>query len=216
MTKTHARTAGRKIARVLILGAAVPALAGCSGTGPTEPRPEAGGPEVAPVSSSAQAAMIADVAGSWIWTSEEHLTFPAFVAQVIIGIQPEGPTTTARCTNVGTMTLIQSGASFTGTANRTAHECVTKGGQIFQDPGAFAPLAIEDGEIRGRSFRLLLLAGPLACPHHGSVSNVQNGVATALKGGGRCIVPGHPKSGAPLDPPPLGTSKTLDWQALRL
>ena len=214
MTKSHAEAACRKIAGVLILCAAVPALAGCSGTSPTDPQPEAGGPEVASVSSSAQAAMVVDLVGSWIWTSEEHLTFPAFVAEVIIGIQPEGPNTTARCSNVGTMTLIQSGASFTGTANRTAHECVTKGGQVFQDPGAFAPIAIEGGEIRGRSVRFLF-TGQLDCPHHGSLSNVQNGVATALKGGGRCIIPGHPESGAPLDPPPLGTSKTLDWQALR-
>lgn len=157
----------------------------------------------------------ADVSGSWNWSRVEQLTFPAWVATDIIGIQPEGPTTVARCQGSGTMSLIQADASFTGTFVQTAQECTTQGGQAFQDPAAFVPVAIDEGRIRGQSIGLLLDGVVVDCLYHAVISEVQAGVALALAGVGRCIVPGHPKSELPLDPPPAGTSTTLSWEAWR-
>ncbi len=190
-------------------------LAGCSESGVTDVSPTRSDGQAVPPSARAYAGPAADLGGDWNWTSEEHLTIPDWVAVAIFGIQPEGPTTSARCENSGTMSLDQTDASFTGELFRTTHQCVTRGGQIFQDPAAFAPRAVTDGRIRGRSVRLRL-DGPLVeCLYHAVISDIQGGVATALDGGGRCIVPGHPQSDVPLDPPPAGTSKTLDWEAVR-
>jgi hypothetical protein len=47
------------------------------------------------------------------------------------------------------------------------------------------------------------------------VSASVGGVATILKGTGRTVVPGHPHSPVPLDPPPAGTSTMIAWEAIR-
>ncbi len=159
-----------------------------------------------------------DLSGAWTWSREEHLTIPDWVAMFVIGIQPEGPVTQARCEGSGTMTLEQTGATFTGTATESSHQCVTSGGQAFQAPGFADPILIADGRIHGRSIRFSFSSPTVTpCPHHAVISAVDNGLALALDGTGQCFVPGHPKSESPiaLPPPPGGTSKTLTSRATR-
>lgn len=201
--------------KLLALIVGIAGLTGCSESGITDASPPPSEGRGVPQPAAANAGAAVDVGGAWVFTREEQLTIPDWVAVAIFGIQPEGPVTIARCTSSGTMTLSQTDATFTGVSMRTAHQCVTRGGQPFQDPAAFAPVPITDGRIGGSAVRFLH-DGPLVdCEHHAVISDVQGGVAVALDGGARCVVPGHPKSDVPLDPPPAGTSKTLDWQAVR-
>jgi hypothetical protein len=142
---------------------------------------------------------------------------PAWVAQMV-GIPPEGPVTQAHCESAGWMILVQSGASFSGTAGQTSISCETKGGEQFQPPGWFLAIDVADGHIGGANIRFTF-GGiiPAPCPHSGVITATSGGMATALKATGRCFVPGHPRSETPLlsPPPPGGTSKTLSWQATR-
>ena len=200
--------------RLLALSLGLVWLIACSERGPTDVPSavaEAGHPQAGHGGGPAAV----EIGGPWSWSSEEHLTFPDWVAVAIFGIQPEGPTMTARCENEGTLSLNQTGAGFVGELLLTAHDCVTRGGQGFQDPGAFAPRAVVDGLLRGRALSMVL-DGPLVdCPFHGVISEIEGTAALALEGGGRCLVPGHPRSEASFPPPPAGTSKTLSWRATR-
>jgi hypothetical protein len=204
--------------KLLALTIAAAWLAGCSDGGITDVSWAERTEQAGVGSLKANAGPTPDLGGSWNWSSEEHLTFPAWVAATVFGFTPseiEGPIMSARCENAGTMTLVQADGTFTGVLTRTMHQCVTKGGQPFQDPGAFGSVAIADGQIRGRSVHFLRAGVMLDCPRYGVISEVEGGVAIAMKGTGRCIVPGHPKSRVPLDPPPAGTSKALSWHAVR-
>lgn len=196
-----------------ILVLALGSLLGCSGDGPWEPTLTVG--EAAAEASASATAASASVAGEWTWSNVEALSIPAFLAAAL-GISPEGRNTHARCESTGTMSLVQTGSTFHGTANRTTNDCLTKGGQSFNQPGA--AFVVEEGRIIGRTVHFEL-NGPLVmpCPHHAVISEAESGVATALSGTGRCVLPGHPQSESPLflDPPPGGNSKTLSWEAVR-
>lgn len=204
---------GRSCERVLLpLLVASALLASCSGDGPlsSDTAPEPGSLE--------EAASIVDVSGEWEWNGVVQLTMPPFVAQLIFQIPPEGPVTHVRCENSGEMTLIQSGTEF-GTASgdpaSQSATCETKGGLVFSPPPMAVPPFLDViGSIRGKSLDFLFNAG-FPCPFHGFISEVQGGVATGLKATGRCIVPGHPQSPVPMDPPPAGTSKFTSWEAVR-
>ena len=204
---------GQSFATVLLLIATAGALlVSCSGDNPvaTPGTPEAW--------SLKEAGSVADLSGQWEWNGVVQLTMPPFVAQFIFGIPPEGPVTHVRCENSGGMTLLQTGTEF-GTASgdpasQTA-TCETKGGLAFSPPPmAVAPFLDIVGSIRGRSLDFLFGAD-FPCPFHGVISEIQGGVATQLKATGRCIVPGHPQSPVPMDPPPAGTSKFTSWEAVR-
>jgi hypothetical protein len=200
--------------RILLSLVLAPAcLAGCSDG-------EAVGPDA--LSSGAAAALLltgasgstVDISGDWTWSNLEVLAFPPFVA-ALLGIDAEGRLTHARCESAGTMTLMQTGAAFEGTAIRTFNSCATKGGQPFQQPSSNFDIA--HGRITGGSIHFSF-SSPLVtpCPHHAVVSAVQDGVVGALSGTGRCILPGHPHSDVPFSTdPPLGTSKTVRWEAVR-
>lgn len=73
----------------------------------------------------------------------------------LFGIQREGPTTIARRHTSGTLALVQSGTALTGVSIVTAHECVTRGGQVFQDPLIFVPNGVT-GQVSGRRVALSL------------------------------------------------------------
>lgn len=203
----------------LVLTVSILLLGGCTGDSLTSIEEEvAETPALKSVTAKhAQNSARYDVGGSWKWSREEHLTFPAWAAQGIFGILPEGPTTSARCEGSGTMTLVQVGSTFTGLSDNTAHECVTKGGQVFQDPEASTTTTIADGELHGRSLRMLLDNEIVDCRYHAAIKDVEGNTAVVLEGGGTCIIPGHPQSEAPiaLDPPPAGTSKALSFTAVR-
>ena len=192
-------------------------LMGCAsdGQGPSQRT------SISPIAPSTQsavaAASIPDLSGSWSVSGTGYLTFPPFVAPVF-GIEPEGPVTHLRCQGSGTMQLVQSGSTFSGLFTRTAITCETGGGLVFvPPPTAFAPtLEVADGVITGRGLHFLLgsVAG-LGCPHNGAITNVDAGTATEIRANGRCIIPGHPKSPAPLEPPPAGTSHETSFIATR-
>ena len=161
---------------------------------------------------------VPDVSGTWLWDGGGHITVPASVVERLFGIEPEGPITHLRCETSGTMELVQTGATFSGVATRTAGSCTTGAGLAFVPPPAAWPtsLPVAEGQITGRGVHFLLgtIAG-LGCPHNGAISNVEAGRATELTANGRCIVPGQPSSPAPLDPPPLGTSHDTSFVARR-
>lgn len=158
------------------------------------------------------------LAGDWTWTRLEQLTIPDWFAAGVLGIQPEGRYTHARCESSGVMWLSQAGADFEGAATATVQECLTSGGQGFVSPGFQIPTAVEQGRMRGNGLRFVL-SNPMVrpCPFHATIEEISEGVATALSGGGRCVLPGHPRSESvvQLDPPPGGTSVTLRWEAVR-
>ena len=159
-----------------------------------------------------------DLSGSWNWSAVGRLTVPASVVERLFGIEPEGPITHLRCESSGTMELTQTGASFSGLATRTAVSCETGLGHVFvpAPPGFTNSLPVEEGTITGRGVHFLLgSVGGLGCPHNGAITDVEDGTATEITANGRCILPGHPQSPAPLDPPPLGTSHDTSLVATR-
>lgn len=156
-----------------------------------------------------------DLGGAWDWNSVESLRMPRFVA-ALVGVEPEGENTHARCESAGTMTIVQTGSRFSGSAARTSNTCVTTGGQAFQQPGVMFQVA--DGRIRGGSAHFSFESPTVApCPHTVTITSDSQGVARSLSGTGHCVLPGHPQSESPiaLDPPPGGTSVTLRWDAVR-
>lgn len=200
----------RTVKRVWWAGILV--VAACSADGISGTPARAVFPAAAPDQSAAPAPVID---GTWSWSRVVQLTAPPWVAQLIFGIVPEGPVTHIRCESTGFMTLNQSSGSFSGSASTSTNDCETSGGQLFA--GALPAVLIADGKVNGRRVEFAWVEdGMLFCPYHGVASDVDGGLANQMDGTGRCIVPGHPKSGAPLPPPPAGTSKTLSWTAARV
>lgn len=153
-----------------------------------------------------------DISGQWNWSERGRLILTV-EATPLFGVVPEGPRTILVCESGGTLTIDQSGDTFTGSATQTS-SCETNGGQVVVPP-AFPPaLDIVDGTIRGARISFTFGAGPIPCPYTAVVSS-GGGVATALNGTGRCIVPGHPQSPLPVPPPPIAPTKTIEWNAWR-
>ena len=200
---------------VLVLGATL--LNACSDRNPAG-IDLPGEPQGSTPAFGAMAKAIPDLGGNWSWSNEEVLRMPRWLVEmgIVPGITAEGENTHARCESAGTLTIVQTGSEFHGTASRTFNACMTKGGQAFQQPGS--AFIVADGRIRGRSiafsFHTFMV---VPCPHHAVIRDVHGGVATALDGGGRCNLPGHPQSESPfvIEPPPGGTSTTVDWKAWR-
>jgi hypothetical protein len=189
----------------LVAAALALVLGGCSADAPTEPG-------MLPAYAVAAAASPISVAGDWHWTREERLTFPPFAALAIFGVQPEGERTVATCHAEGTISFNQDGTSFSGTEVTVAGICETQGGQAF----AIDPAASVAGEVVGRVSLHMIFQGMVPCLLHAVARDITDGVANALAGGGRCIIPGHPQSPVPgFDPPPLGTEVITSWNAVR-
>lgn len=202
---------------LVVLAAAL--VAGCSNGGPTGTEGEAAEPQFRAAGPVSSAESPPDLSGAWNWSTVELLRMPRWFVQAmgpVLNIVPEGSNTHARCESAGSMTLVQAGSGFEGTALRTSNACETTGGQVFSQPSG--TLAVADGRITGRSIRFSFhSATVLPCPHHAVISGVEGGVAAALYGSGRCRLPGHPQSESPvvMEPPPGGTSTTVTWQASR-
>jgi hypothetical protein len=159
----------------------------------------------------ASAAQSVNVDGVWNISRVVQITAPDWVAVLIFGVAPEGVVTHILCETTGTMELFQDGETFHGTAQGTTSNCETHGGQSTSGGGS-ADIVIVDGTIDGRSIKFDWLEDQmLVCPYKLVVSSDGD----RLSGTGRCIVPGHPQSIVPLDPPPGGTSKTLNFEATR-
>ena len=192
-------------------------LAACSG-GDRAPFEASANPTAPSASLAVAASSVPDVSGAWVWAAAGQLTVPASLVQRLFGIEPEGPITHLRCESSGTMQLSQTGATFTGSATRTAVTCETGRGHVFEPPAMAFPnsLPVADGVITGRAIHFLIgsVAG-LGCPHNGAITSLDSGTATTLRASGRCILPGHPQSPAPVDPPPSGTSHDTSFVATR-
>ena len=200
--------------RKFMWAVALVSLAGCADRDVSAPL--LGESDESRAASVALSAGVIDISGEWVWSQELVLILPAWAAEQFFGIQPEGATTHSRCTGSGTMMLVQTGDSFSGSSQSTAGQCVTRGGQVFAGVGAGIPQPIVDGKIQGRSlaFHRLGAGGSVDCLYHAVIS-LTGSLATELAGGGPCVVPGHPKSTVPLDPPPGGTQTVLSWTAVR-
>lgn len=157
-----------------------------------------------------------DLSGLWSWEDVDLVSYTPEVGQNF-GLPVEGPVTHIRCTGSGTMELSQDGATFGGTSNLESASCETNGGIVFVPPPEFAGTvsAITDGRIEGLNIQLTKGFGPVFGEYHGTVTSVADGAATGLRITGRTIIPGHPKSPLPVDPPPAATSKTVVWVAVR-
>lgn len=196
---------------MLALGLATALLPACSDLDPTGVDPASAEMQASPTGVQA----VADLGGQWEWSSVEALRFPQWFAP-ILGIIAEGENTHARCQSAGTMTLAQTGATFQGTAIKTFNSCETSGGQVFVQPEINR--TVEAGRISGHSIHFSFNSATVRpCPHQAVISELEGGLATALDGGGRCNLPGHPQSESPIaiDPPPGGTATTLSWRAWR-
>ena len=178
--------------------------------------PDALGPDLPDVRQAGVAGAV-DVSGSYEWTSVTRLSVPGWVAE-LFGIPVEGQITQLSCESSGTMSLQQDGASFEGSAVRTAIICETRGGVSFVPAPGFALPAfdIDDGVIHGLALEFTFGGAPLPTPAHGTVAQFEDGMAMVLRATGRTIVPGHPHSPIPASPPPAGTSKLISWQAVRI
>ena len=190
----------------LALGAAL--TTGCSEDGVTDPSVlQLGDP--ASVAGSPM-----DIGGEWSWSKTEQLTFPAWVA-AMFGIDAEGPVTRGTCAVSGTMTVEQTGSTFTGEVATVEQGCVTTGGQPFLEGGGTVGPII-DGRIRGRSIFMQRFGNGVVCDFHAVASEIEGGIASLLDGGGgNCLVPGHPQNPLPFPPPPGGTNIVMTWTAVR-
>ena len=190
------------------------ALTACDGASP--PTAVDARPGALPLAARSAAASPVDLSGTWVWSEEVILQVPLEFAP-LFNVLPEGPVTRGRCVNSGVMELVQDGASFSGTATQTA-TCVSRGGQVFSPPVFTSTLDVRDGEIRGRSLRMVFGAGDVPCLYHATITEIVDDTATGLRGGGRCIPPGHPQSplsglGLPFPSGPI--SPTVVWEATR-
>lgn len=198
----------------LVAGACIVALlptAACDRAAPTAPDRPA--PDLAAAADLAtlDANSVIDIGGEWTWSETSKLTMDEATA-ADFGIQPEGPRTIVNCESGGIMTIVQTGAEFTGSATQSSL-CETNGGHVFVPP-VFPPfLPISEGRIRGRSIEFVFGGFPISCPYRGSVQ-AEAGVGVAMSGPGKCITPGHPQNPLPVPPPPQGPGP-IHWQATR-
>jgi hypothetical protein len=154
----------------------------------------------------AKGAPVADLSGSWSWQEEVLIKLPSELAMAIFGIsESEGPVMNLTCHSWGALTLVQNGATFTGTATQTS-SCETQGGQTANTP-PFPPGFSLEGHITGRAVRFNADVGEgFYCPYTGTLT-VDGGRATHLNATGRCDVP------APVHP---NATKSLSFDATRL
>lgn len=165
---------------------AVALLIGCSDAAPTAP-------------DLAQAQPVPDVSGTWEWSEVTHIRATPFAAEVVFGVTPEGPVTHFTCPSSGTLTVVQSGATFSGTSTQNPSLCTTQGGQTA--PGPFPPtLDLVDGELRGRSLRFSFDAGAFPCHYRGAFLASTD----EWRASGSCEVP-----------PEFGTDKIVGFVATR-
>lgn len=160
---------------------------------------------------SASAAETADINGDWNYSSENFIHLAEWAA-VLFGLEPEGNRTTLRCASEGTMNIVQTGSSFTGSILSLV-SCVTSGGQVIAFPES-APLV--EGTIRGNAMHFVLLGEPggVECPQKGTIRRNAAGAPEALSGTFACIEPGHPRS-TWFAPPPRGGPNRTQWDAVR-
>jgi hypothetical protein len=160
----------RTTAAITMLGAAT-LLTGCADApGPTEPLP-------APAAAvTAQAAI--DISGGW-----------SYDETTVLIMKPDGQLHGTCRLPDGVLTIVQDGATFTGTLIHPTTTCADRAGQPLPAPWDLPYQAIVSGSITGRALHITQYdappAPPVLCTKHGVVS-VSGGVAVALQTTGRC------------------------------
>jgi len=129
-----------------------------------------------------------NISGTWDWTGRTIILGPGSPEILwFFGVKSEGPVLYLICNAWGTLTISQTGSSFTGTTDQ-ASECTTRGGQHTTQtpfPNSFG-LA---GSIHGHAVSIDADGGDgIPCSYSGSIS-VQNGVVTQFHTTGGCDVP---------------------------
>ena len=167
---------------------AVLLVTGCAGDGPLA----AATASRAPVASADAAATI-EVGGTWNHVETVHLTFTGDAAPAF-GVAYEGPVLRVTCDVVGTMTLAQDGATFTGTLafDDARTTCRTAGGQDGSAPWAVPYTAALSGRVTGHAIHITQVEPEgIVCTKHGSAT-VAGGVATRLDIRGGCDLSAFP------------------------
>jgi hypothetical protein len=134
-----------------------------------------------------------NVSGNWSWNGKTIILGPDELIMAFFGIpESEGPVMRLICDTWGTMTLTQSGTSFSGVADQDG-SCTTAGEQSASTT-PFPPFFSIDGSVTGHAVHFDGDVGEgIVCPYQGSL-DVQDGLATQLNATGRCVVPfpAHP------------------------
>lgn len=168
---------------------AVLLVTGCAGDGPS-------GAVAAPRTPSANvgvAGAAIDVDGTWDHVETVHLTFTGEAAAAF-GVVAEGPVLHVTCDVVGTMTLDQDGATFTGTLafDDARTTCRTAGGQTGSAPWTVPYSAALSGRVTGHAIHITQIEPEgIVCTKHGSAT-VAGGVATRLDIRGGCDLSAFP------------------------
>ncbi|WP_412069166.1 hypothetical protein [Rubrivirga sp. IMCC43871] len=163
-------------------------VAGCSDAAPT-------------ASDLADARPVLDVSGTWDWSEVTHIRATPFAAEAVFGVTPEGPVTRLSCPSAGTLTVTQTGETFSGTSTQAPAVCTTHGGQTA--PAPFPPTLDIAGEVRGRRLRFTFETGGFPCHYRGRL-RASGGSPTEWRARGSCEVP-----------PELGKDKILGFVATR-
>jgi hypothetical protein len=146
-------------------------LAGCADA----PEPFAAAP--APASLVTHSAL--DISGSWHYVETVHLV-----------LKPGDEVIDMTCINPdGVLTIVQTGASFTGTLTHPTTTCVTRDGSAAPPPWDLPYVASLSGTVTGRAIHFEQYDAPpsypVRCPKNGSLT-VAGGAVTAMSTRGRC------------------------------
>jgi hypothetical protein len=160
----------RTTAAITLLSAAT-LFAGCAESpGPSEPFP-------APAAAVMAAAAI-DISGSW-----------SYDETTVLIMKPDGQLHGTCRLPDGVLTLVQDGATFTGTLIHPTTTCTDRAGHPLPAPWALPYQAIVSGSITGRALHITQHdappAAPVLCTKNGVLS-LSGGVAVALQTTGRC------------------------------
>lgn len=138
-----------------------------------------GGPTAPQQPNLAAAHTAIDISGTW-----------DYVEEVFLVVRPAGEVLHITCLNAeGVLTIVQDGATFTGTLVHPTSACQTKEGVAIPPPWPSPYEAVLSGRITGRAIHIDQFDAPpnppVHCPKNGTIK-VAGGTAVELKTTGRC------------------------------
>lgn len=159
-------------------------LMGCAADDPLR-----GGPTAPEQSNLAAAQAAIDISGTWNYVEEAFLV-----------VRPEDEVLHISClSNEGVLTIVQDGATFTGTLVHPTSTCQTKEGVAIPPPWPMPYEAVLSGRITGRAIHIDQFDAPpnppVHCPKNGRIE-LAGGAAVELTTTGRCDLSALPFSPA--------------------
>jgi len=120
-----------------------------------------------------------DISGTWTYDETSHLVLkPGSDVLQITCLNPEG-----------VLTIVQDGASFSGTLTHPVTTCQTKDGHAVPAPWDLPYEAVLTGRITGQALHIDQFdappGAPVHCPKNGAL-RVSGGVVVELRTTGRC------------------------------